>query len=105
MQITRVTAWAYDGHNYATELSAVEANLKAIGQKIAKNHSASPVSGLLEYRDDLAILLARHAELTVTPEVASTESPEGTHSEELEGTHEHSPMFEQAFDLPEEEAA
>lgn len=90
MPITRITAWAYDGHNYTTELSAVEANLKAIGQKIAKHHSASPVSGLIEYRDELAGLLIRHAELTANPEGTQTDF-EGTRvAEALEdGLREH----------------
>lgn len=88
MQLKPKISWPYNGHNYDTEIEAIEAWLKNIGQKIAKNHSASPVSGLLEYREELAYLLGRHAELDKKPEVVSAELPEGTRSEELEGTHE-----------------
>ncbi len=109
MQLTPKISWPYNGHNYDTEIQAIEAWLRDIGQKIAKNHSASPVSGLLEYREELAYLLARHAELDKKPEVASVELLEGTRPEEPEGTreaeepYEPSPMFDQAFDLPEVE--
>lgn len=85
MCIQRVTAWAFAGRNYDTELEAVKAAIDEIGKRLVRDHSSNPGQGLVA-RDDLPDLLIRYHELTRTPEVASAELPEGTRSEELEGT-------------------
>lgn len=87
--IERVTAWAFAGAHYNTELKAVEANLKAIGGRIVKQHADNPMRGLIEYGDELAALLIRHHELTNAQDFDPLNCAEGTRSEEPEGTLEY----------------
>lgn len=84
--ITMKTAWAYNGHNYDTELQAVSAAIAEIGKNITKEHACDVTRGLLLHCDRLSTLLARHTELVPPEEVDPSNSAEGTPLESLEGT-------------------
>lgn len=90
MCVERVTAWAFAGRNYNTEIEAVRAAIDEIGKRVVKDHATNPGKGLIQHTD-LPTLLLRHAELVDAEEKAPTESLEGTRSEEPEGTREHHP--------------
>ncbi|MAK72266.1 MAG: hypothetical protein CMF19_09520, partial [Idiomarinaceae bacterium] len=85
MQIKQTTAWAYNGHNYDTELEAVDKAISDIGKRIGREHASDVTQGMMLYREQLAPLLRRHIELapadaagTNSTEEADPESPEGT---------------------------
>lgn len=85
MCVTRVTAWAFAGRNYNSEIEAVRAAIDEIGKKIVRDHASHPGKGLVEH-DDLPKLLLRYRELAVTTEAPESKAPEGTLAESLEGT-------------------
>ena len=85
-EITRVTAWAYAGTNYTTELQAVEAAITDVSKVITKDHSSNIRQGIMHNRDWLARLLLRHAELTNVEEPAESKCSGGTRPEMLGGT-------------------
>lgn len=78
-------SWPHKGHNYDTEIEAVQAAIEEMGKRLIREHSANPGKGLTENRE-LARYLTRYHELCQPEEVTSPELAEGTHSEELEGT-------------------
>lgn len=89
MCIKRVTAWAFAGRNYDTEIEAVTAAIDTIGKRVVKDHSNDPGKGLLG-NPDLPVLLLRHAELKAE-ESSPAKTAEGTRPEEPEGTRDHHP--------------
>lgn len=90
--IARVTAWAFAGKHYPTEREAIEANLKAIMDRILKDHSANILGGVLAHRDELAPLLSRHAELAMATAEDPLADTRGTRRDGTGGTHREGPI-------------
>jgi len=79
MCIEEVTAYRVKGKLHATELEAVQAAIKGIGEDITKNHHANIGQGIIQHADVLLDMLGRHKRLapTATATIVDAESDAG----------------------------
>ncbi len=64
MCIQQVQAWQHGSALFNSEVEAVEAALKEYAQKLMREHSSDPFTGLVGMTDKLVPLLQRYEALT-----------------------------------------